>query len=528
MLVQRNRGRAARGHQPPPAVPDLIETFQRVAARYPDRVAIASPDGELSYAELSRRANAVAELLGPYPGVVCVLATHAPATMVGLLGTLLAGGTYCPLDPGFPVARQLEMLAAARSSTVLVTADGQLAPPVPPGVEVLDIRHEPSAAEPPRLPDGPEEPAYLLFTSGSTGMPKPVTTPRTAITATVASLRNLFDLSPEDRVLQFASLNWDTAFEEILPALTTGATLVFDPDAHSGSFHRFLRMLERQRISVVDLPTAYWHELVLHLGEDEAELPASVRTVIIGGEAVSPARLADWKDLRTGHLRLVNTYGCTETTLITHAIDLHGPLAAATDPQDPAVPIGHRLPHVVEHVTDEGELLIGGPAIATGYRGMADATLVKFVRLDLGPASGRFFRTGDRVRARDDGALVHAGRLDDEVKVRGIRVNPTEVEAQLTRCPGVAAAAVLGVTTLGRTTLVAYIVPRTETADSADFVAGVRADLAARVPGHLVPGRIIAVPELVHTASGKVDRRSSHSRYTTALASTTATDLGGH
>ncbi|MFD0891691.1 AMP-binding protein, partial [Streptosporangium algeriense] len=171
-------------------------------------------------------------------------------------------------------------------------------------------------------PAGTGDPAYILFTSGSTGAPKPVVTPRGAVSTVTGELRALFGLTPEDRVLQFASLNWDTCLEEILPALTTGAALVFDERAHSGSFPRLLRMIESERITLLDLPSAFWHELVRHLTEERAELPASVRTVVIGGEAVSPVRLADWCALGTGGVRLVNTYGCTETTLITHAADL--------------------------------------------------------------------------------------------------------------------------------------------------------------------------------------------------------------
>ena len=152
-------------------------------------------------------------------------------------------------------------------------------------------------------------PAYVLFTSGSTGEPKPVLTPGDAFGTTVAALAELFELTADDRVLQFASMNWDTCFEEILPTLTVGAALVFDDEAHTGSFRRFLRMVEERRISVLDLPTAFWHELVRHLAEDDDPLPACLRLVVIGGEAASPARLADWHpwtpaDPAAQHLRL--------------------------------------------------------------------------------------------------------------------------------------------------------------------------------------------------------------------------------
>src|SRR5262249_26023709 len=161
--------------------------------------------------------------------------------------------------------RQLAMVAASGCRT-MAGSDPVLTARL--GLEPVDSAlpgREPDG--PGRGPVGPDDPAYLLFTSGSTGQPKPVVTPRPAVSATVASLRELFELTPEDRVLQFASLNWDTCFEEILPTLTTGAALVLDAEAHCGSFPRFLRMVERERITVLDLPTAFWHELVLHLAE---------------------------------------------------------------------------------------------------------------------------------------------------------------------------------------------------------------------------------------------------------------------
>ncbi|WP_406094822.1 amino acid adenylation domain-containing protein [Kitasatospora purpeofusca] len=487
--------------------------------RYPERPAIVHHGDALTYRQLGELVSTLAQRLGTGPGVVAVPATHTPDTVVALLGILAAGGAYCPVDPAFPPQRRQDMLASVGCRTAVGGGIAQ------PGVRVVELpgtttgpapnepdqdepdQDEPQRTEPQRT--GPEQPAYLLFTSGSTGQPKPVVTPRRAISATVASLRTLFGLTAEDRVLQFASLNWDTCFEEILPALTRGAALVLDRDAHSGSFPRFLRLVERERIGVLDLPTAFWHELVLHLAEERLALPECVRLLVIGGEAANPARLADWAALDTGRIRLLNTYGSTETTLITHAVDLHGPLAAARDRPWAAgdrVPIGRALPHVYERISEQGELLIGGPAVALGYLGLPEATADRFGE----DAEGvRWYRTGDRVGRAPDGVLTHQGRLDGEFKVRGIRVDPAEVEAHLAGHPGVHAVAVTGATLAGRSALVAYVVPRAAAA-AGTLGAELRTYLRDRVPGHLVPSRITVVPELVLTASGKVDRAGSH------------------
>jgi nonribosomal peptide synthetase protein VioO len=387
--------------------------------------------------------------------VVGVPALHEPRTVVDLLATWAAGGSYCPIDPAYP---------AGHAGALLAALDG----------------HE--------LDDA----AYVLFTSGSTGRPKPVAVPHRALDVVVPALVDLFAITAEDRVLQFASLSWDTSFEELLPTLAAGATVVFGRDAHVGSLPRFLRLVERRGVTVLDLPTAVWHELVLHLAEAGHGLPACVRLVVVGGEAVDERRLAAWHSLPgVDSIRLLNTYGATETALITHAADLRGSSA----------PIGRPLDHVVQLVSDEQELLVGLP----------DATAERFVYHD----GRRWFRSGDLVRFGADGLLHHAGRLDAQVKVRGVRVDPGEVEAHLRRHPHVAAAAVTGVSLSDRTVLAAYVVP-----DGApprhgrrDLVADIRAFLRARTPGHLWPSRITVVPELALTRSGKVDRRATHERY---------------
>ncbi|MEU8322013.1 AMP-binding protein [Nonomuraea sp. NPDC048881] len=567
---------------------DVLQEFARTAGLHPGRPALVHDGRTVTYAELAVWVRAIARRLGPGPGAVGVLTSRTPGTVAALLGTLAAGGAYVPVDPAHPRARRQAMLAAAGCRTLVASGPDAWAPD---GVRVIE---PPDHGDPDGSSDDDSDhsggdlgggaagelpvvagdaPAYVLFTSGSTGAPKPVVTPRRAISVVTGALRELFGITPADRVLQFASLNWDTCLEEILPALTGGAALVFHDGAHSGSFRRMLRAVADERISVLDLPTAFWHELVRHLTDEGAALPPCVRLVIIGGEAVSPSRLADWRALDTGGLRLLNTYGCTETTLITHAIDLHGPTtdgaAGELAPSDPPgstarervsaaplgsaagerapgvgerVPIGWALAHVEQRVSAAGELLVGGPALALGYLGLPEATAARFVTPEAG--GGRFFRTGDRVAVTGGGALVHEGRFDHELKIRGIRVDPAEVEAHIAGHPGVSAVAVAGVTVADHTTLAAYVVPRPQPRRDAEHpkpgrdaddpqpgrdagdpqpgrdveggLAGeVREYLRGRVPGHLVPSRITVVPELAYTTSGKVDRAASHRRYTT-------------
>ncbi|MGW2618190.1 amino acid adenylation domain-containing protein [Streptomyces sp. NPDC001500] len=518
----------------------IVPAFLETARTFPEKCAVECDGRELTYAELARRVRATARELGPGPGPVGVLTDRSEDTVVALLGILAAGGVYVPVDPAFPAARRRALLEAAGCTYVLgpsgLRPASQTAPadapdtapgPAPertrraaPAPETGDPGEEgPEARD--LAADDPESPAYTLFTSGSTGRPKPVLTPRRAIAASVASLRDLFALTPADRVLQFASLNWDTCLEEILPALTRGAKLVFHQEAYTGSIPRLLRAVAASGVTVLDLPTAFWHELVRHLAESDERLPDCVRTVVIGGEAVSPARLAEWRARDTGRIRLVNTYGCTETTLITHAVDLHGPEAPGPGVwwgEHGGVPVGRALPHVVDAVAPDGELLVGGPAVALGYRDLPEVTAERFVTRQGPEGPVRWFRTGDRVARRPDGHLVHEGRLDAEIKVRGIRVDPGEIEAHLTAHPEVGVAVVVGTRVEDRTTVTAYVVPRRAGADDAALARQVLRDLRASVPGHLVPHRVTVVPGLVHTAGGKIDRLGTHRRHSPAAA----------
>ena len=444
----------------------VLDAVRAHALSTPARPALLGDDVEIGYGELVRRVDSLAATLGERPGVVGVPAVHAPETVVSLLAAWVVGGCYCPIDPAYPPAHADAMLASLHGHQL-------------------------------------DDAAYVLFTSGSTGRPKPVAVPHRALGAVVPALHDLFELTSDDRVLQFASLSWDTCFEELLPTLTVGAAVVFGSDAHTGCMPRLLRLVDERRVTVLDLPTAVWHELVLHLADGDEGLPGSVRLVVIGGESVDLARLEAWHGLPgSDRVRLLNTYGATETALITHATELGGLDA----------PLGHALPHVAQQVTDDGELLVGGPNLALGYVGLPEATAERFVTID----DRRWFRTGDLVHTDDDGVVHHAGRIDAQVKVRGVRVDPGEVEAHLRRHPGVAEASVTGVEISGRTVLAAYVVPRARRTGGdgrPGLVKDIRSFLREWAPAHLWPSRITAVPELALTRTGKVDRRATHDRF---------------
>ena len=353
----------------------------------------------------------------------------------------------------------------------------------------------------------PTNTAYVIYTSGSTGRPKGVVVEHRSIAAYAAGAAAAFGLGPADRVLQFASISFDTSGEEIYPTLASGATLVLRPEDMALSIAHFLREVARLRITVLDLPTAYWHELAAGLGR-EGTLPDCVRLVILGGEQALPDRLALWRQKVGPGVRLLNTYGPTEATIVASRCDLTRGSAGA--------PIGRPIPGARAYVLDRGgepapagvpgELYIGGSGLARGYLDRPEITAERFVPDPFAGAPGeRLYRTGDLVRWRPDGELEFLGRVDHQVKIRGFRVEPGEIEAALRGHPEVHdAAVVLKPGPGGDPRLVAYTV-RERTVDAP---ADLKAHLRERLPEFMVPAVFVELPALPLTPSGKVDRRA--------------------
>ncbi|MEH1123084.1 condensation domain-containing protein [Micromonospora sp. CPCC 206061] len=459
-----------------PAVPDgppLLARIERAVTSTPDAVAVVCGTDRVSYRELWARAGELAGALratGVAPGqLVGVSVPRGLGLVAALLATWRAGAGYVPVDPRLPEGRRATLVERAAVAAV-VTADG-----VEPGV---------------KAPASVSDPAYVLFTSGSTGTPKPVLVGREALDDRVAWMVEAYRLTTVDRVVQFAELSFDTHAEEIWPTLASGGTLVLLPDGPQ-SLPEVLAA--DPAITVLDLPTAYWQALL----DVVPDWPAALRLVILGGEQADAAAVARWRALHGGRIRLTNTYGPTEATIIATAVDL----GAADTGRRP--PIGRPLGGVRAYVLDpagrlvprgaSGELCLAGAGLADGYLGMPDLTAERFRPDPYG--GGLLYRTGDRVRWRkDEPTLEFLGRLDRQLKVRGVRIEPGEVEAVLTGHPDVGQAAV----TAYADTLVAYV---TGTAS----VDQVRAYAADRLPALLVPSVVVPLAALPLTHHGKVD-----------------------
>nr|QEO74477.1 condensation domain-containing protein [uncultured bacterium] len=527
MLDEESRRRLLVGWNDAPAphaqAPCVHETFARQAGLTPEAAAVVFGETRLSYRELDARANRLAHRLrkmGVRPEThVAVCLERSAEIVVALLATLKAGGAYVPLDPAYPRERLAYLLEDSGARVLLTqrSLDGVLPEHACPTL-YLDRDWEAVAresAEPPAVELSPENVAYVIYTSGSTGQPKGVQVTHRALAAYTEAAAREYEIGAGDRVLQFASISFDTSVEEIYPCLTGGATLVVRDDSMLSTVGHFLDKCREQSLTVLSLPTAYWHEVASAVAAGGLGFPTSVRLLILGGEKVN-AKHWDWWMRHVGQPPLLeNTYGPTEATVVATAYKTPGDSPDASALRE--VPIGRPLPHTQVYVLDAhlqpmpvtvpGELYIGGAGLARGYLGRPGLTADRFVPHPFSRGGGeRLYRTGDLARYRPDGDLEFLGRVDEQVKIRGFRVELGEVEKALCAHAEVEQAVVLLREDSGQKRLVAYVVP---SGQKREVNAGpLRAFLRTKLPDYMVPAVFVALPALPLSRNGKVDRRA--------------------
>ncbi len=456
------------------------------AAADPSAVAVLGDGPPLTYGDLDRRSALVAgglQALGVRPGepVGMVLPAGADA-VVAILGILRAGAGYLPLDPAHPEARREALLRAAG---VRVTVDAAFDPGLP--------------ARPGK--DHPDQLAYVIHTSGSTGEPKGVMVAHRTAVNLARSFAALHGITAADRLLMVPPLSFDASVGDLFPALISGAALVVHPAPATLTGPQFLELCRAQGITLVDTAAPLFLAWVAGLADDAGAGP--LRAVMVGGEPVPLTTIRRW----AGRTPVYNHYGPTEATV---CATTYTTVDGSELPGVGFLPIGSPLPGVRVHVLDAalrpvpigraGEVYIGGLAPALGYLGAPGATAARFVPEPYASRpGGRMYRTGDLARHRADGTLQFLGRTDRQVKIRGHRIELGEVEAACAALPGVHRAAVVAVDHPSGKRLAAYLVP-------ADVdLREARAELRRRLPGHLVPAALAAVPELPTTRHGKLD-----------------------
>ncbi|MFJ8738755.1 amino acid adenylation domain-containing protein, partial [Embleya sp. NPDC127516] len=514
-----------RGNDTTAPVPALTATdmFRARVEHTPHAPAVLCDTDRIDYAELDARANRLAAHLTALgvgrESVVAVVLDRGVDLIVALTAVLKAGAAYLPVDPRQPLERLAYMLTDSRASVLLGSDDllddlpvrGLLTvalddPSVRAAIDARPADPIPTRA---RLADL----AYVIYTSGSTGRPKGVALTHAGIASLVTAQVDRLDVTPDSRILQFASIGFDAATWEIVMALCTGAALVVAPAKELLPGGGLADVITRHRVTHATLPPAVLPVL------DPRELTC-LRTLVSAGEALGREQASRWAPGR----RMINAYGPTETTV---CATMSRPLHPDTDP-DIGTPITNSRVYVLDHclapvpIGVTGELYVAGAGLARGYLRRPGLTAERFVA-DPFRVGGRMYRTGDRVRRTPDGQLAFAGRVDEQIKIRGFRIEPAEIEAALRTHPLVGQAVVIArESESGDRRLLGYVVGPESSGEAhggaVDTVAGLdvwgdgataealRRYLVERLPEYMVPTAIVPLPAFPLTVSGKIDR----------------------
>ncbi len=481
--------------------------FEARARELPGEVALVA-DEALTFAELNRRANQLAALLrdrGATAGsIVGLCLRRCSDLVVAMLAALKSGAAYLPLDPSHPAARVAGIVADAEPVAVLAHAatTAALAGATAPVLVLDDLRGELAgqpAGDPPPA-SGPGDISYVIYTSGTTGRPKGVLTTHRSLVNFTDSIRDLFEVTPRDRILGFASATFDVSLFEIFAALLNGACVRLLSDEERLSIERLQAVLENEGITITDIPPA-----VMALLSPEGL--SDLRIAFVGCEAFSGELVNRWNKGR----RLFNGYGPTECTVTMIAEECPGTW-------DAEPPIGLPMANHVAHVLDDrlrplppgvpGELVIGGAGLAVGYLGSPELNERKFLADPFGTAcDGRLYRTGDLVTRLPDGRLVFLGRVDQQVKIRGLRIELGDVESALASFPRIGQVSVRDWTdSEGERYLAGYVTPGPGSSEAPD-IGAICDHLADRLPSYMIPAHFVVLDELPLGSSGKTDKR---------------------
>lgn len=494
-------------------VPDRLvhEAFAEMARARPDKPALTMGDETLTYAQLDARAERLARRIAAHldgdEPIVGICLERSIKQIVAVLATFKAGAACLPLDPHYPGARLAYMIEDC-DAPVVVTA-GPLLDSLPvEGRVILDAKDEADdtlagSLRPAREPDAL---AYLIYTSGTTGNPKGVAVEHGPLAAHIPAIAERYAMKADDRFLQAASLNFDLSWEQIFVVFGAGAELVLLPPGTTDP-HDILSLARRHALNVLNLPPALWLPMVRAAKADPALVAGlPLRLMIVGSEEMPVEGVPLWRELGLD-VPLMNSYGPTEAVITSAMFDLpdDGPVGVR-------VPIGHPVAGHRCYILDRhlepvpvgvpGELYVGGIGLARGYLNQPGLTAERFVPNPFAADGGRMYRTGDLTRWRPDGAIDFLGRIDRQIKLRGFRIEPGEIESALLAHDAVQTATVIVRTRGGRPHLVAYCVCPDGMPPSRDL----RRHLGERLPDYMVPSAFVALDRLPLMPNGKIDR----------------------
>ncbi len=495
----------------------VVRLFEEQAEKTPDLPALRVKDETLSYQALNAGANRLAAYLlrsGLKKGdIVGVNADRSAEMIMAFLAVLKAGGVYLPLDPDYPLERLQYMLQDSRARFVLTKSFFEHQPQSKAEVIFLDQLTPALSAESPenlQIVLQPEDTAYIIYTSGSTGKPKGVEVQHGPLVNHCLDMRDYYELTADDNVLQFAALNFDASIEQILPPLIAGATVCMR-DNEIWDSRQFAQKIQEYDLTVINPPTAYWAQLIRDWAKHPEQIPENrLRLVIIGGDVFHPESIDLWQKSPLKHVRLLNAYGPTETVITASTFQV------TPDFQGSTVPIGRPRANREFFVLDRygnlvpigipGELLIGGTALAKGYLNRPELSATRFIPHPIAGKTGLVYKTGDRVRFLNDGNLEFLGRVDQQVKIRGFRIELGEIEHALNALPGIKQAAVkVFENDKHDKILVGYYHPE---AEANMDPATIREQLRALLPDYMVPSILQALNEMPIGPGGKLNRHA--------------------
>jgi aspartate racemase len=516
ILVEWNQTQAAY-----PENKCLHELIEEQAEVRPENPAVISGTRVLTYREFNLQANQLAEHLrkhgvGPNARVAICLAP-SPEFAVAVLGVLKSGAACVPLDPNYPSERLTYMLQDVQAQ-VLITEKGTLPDGAAGLCEILYFSDSPalSSGQPRPNPHSGvtrKDVAYVIYTSGSTGKPRGVLLRHSGLVNYISNVARMYSITPTDRVLQFCSISFDIALEELFITWLSGATLVFRSEDMPIAVPEFLTWIEQNKITVLDLPTAYWHEWVHEFSELKECTTPELRLVIVGGEKSSSQAYRRWLSTVGRRVRWINTYGPTETSICATAFEPDFPTEAAIPDN---IPIGRPLANVHVYVLDRhlnpvpvgvcGELYIGGAGVAQGYFNRPESTQEKFIPDPFcSDPEARLYKTGDLARYLPSGEIEFLGRRDHQIKIRGFRIELGEIESALAKHPAVREAAVIVREDIpGDKRLTAYVA---FAAGATATTSQLRLYLQEQLPDYMVPGDFVVLQALPLTPNGKINRR---------------------
>lgn len=503
--------------------------FEAQVGRTPNQVALEFEGRQLTYRELNQSANQLAHYLlslgvGPeVPVGICV--ERSIEMIIGILGILKAGGVYVPIDPAYPKNRLAFMLADIEAAVLLTLSELLDDLPICSArIVCLDSGQgtfSQESREDPVSNVNPENTAYVIYTSGSSGEPKGVVVEHRAAARHFGAMRDAFRITPKDRVLQFTSLNFDVSLEQVFVALLSGASLILRGKQIWGK-DEFYQKLSELDLTVINLPAGYWAQ-VCDAAESRSTLYPNerLRLVIIGSDVILPECVKLWQRSPLGRAQLMNAYGPTES-VITSMLYSIPPGYFESRPLE-SVPIGYPVNDRWVYILDRdanpvsrgevGEICIGGPLLARGYLNRPDLTADRFTPDPFSDQPGaRMYRTGDLARYLPGGEIDFLGRMDAQLKIQSIRVEPGEIEAALRRHPMVVEAVALPKQhPSGITQLVAYVVQSSrgiESGSQAAYHQELRNFLAEILPAYMLPSSIISIEAMPLTLSGEIDERA--------------------